>query len=349
MARERARVALARRAGRYASVRAALEHLAEQVDLSAVRRVVVKPNFVSTENPLAATHVDGVRAVLEFVRARYDGPVVVAEGAALAPTRQGFRRFGYEALREAYDVELVDLNADDTLPVRVYDRRRRPMTLALARTVAEADYRISIGPPKTHDCVLVTLSIKNMAMGSLVNPRMARQGNGSTHLVHRVSGLVPGWIWHSPLAEWAKRTFLGRLGGSSKMCMHQGWPALNLNLALVAPRVWPHLAVVDGWRGMEGEGPAAGDPVDWRLAVAGTDALAVDVLTTSLMGFDPQQVGYLQYCRRMGLGCGTLDQIEAIGDLTPEQARHPFRPHLTFERQLRWQMAGAERYLAPSN
>jgi uncharacterized protein (DUF362 family) len=343
-------VALARRDDRRATVGAALEGVADHVDLSGARRVLVKPNFVSTDNALAATHVDAVRAVLEFVRARYDGPLVVAEGAALSPTGRGFRHFGYEALRQDYDVALVDLNADETRPVQVYNRRLRPMTLALARTVVEADYRISVGPPKTHDGVLVTLSIKNMVMGSLVNPSAVRSRDETASLLHRLSRLLmPGWVWHSPLAEWAKRTIVGRMGGSNKMCMHQGWPALNLNLALVAPHVWPHLAVIDGWRGMEGEGPAAGEPVEWRLAVAGTDALAVDVLTASLMGFDPRQVGYLDYCGRMGLGTGTLDQIEGCGDLAPEQARRPFRPHPTWERQLRWQLAGAERYLALSN
>jgi uncharacterized protein (DUF362 family) len=41
------------------------------------------------------------------------------------------------------------------------------MKLRYARQIVESDYRIAIGPAKTHDCVGVTLSIKNMAMGAL--------------------------------------------------------------------------------------------------------------------------------------------------------------------------------------
>jgi uncharacterized protein (DUF362 family) len=44
--------------------------------------------------------------------------------------------------------------------------------------------------------------------------------------------------------------------------MHQGIPVINLNLAVVAPHVWPYLAVVDGWRGMEGDGSSAGEAVE---------------------------------------------------------------------------------------
>ena len=140
---------------------------------------------------------------------------------------------------------------------------------------------------------------------------------------------------------------LGRQGGSSKLAMHQGFAAMNLNLALVARHVWPHLAVVDGWQGMEGEGPGAGDPVDWRVTLASTDPLAVDVLAAHLMGFDPAEVGYLHYCGCLGLGVGTLGEIDVVGDGPSEAVRRRFEPHLTIQRQLRWHLEGVERYLEP--
>jgi uncharacterized protein (DUF362 family) len=343
-------VALARGGSRRESIAAALEVISERVDLETARRVLIKPNFVSTSDQAASTHVDAVRAVLDFARARYDGPIIVAEGAALSPTFDGFRNFDYESLVDGYaagaGVELVDLNADETVPVQIYDRRLRPLTVRLARTAVEPGvFRISVGPPKTHDCVIVTLAIKNMVMGALVNPKAMQGSGGMPGGTRRIAGLIPKSVWRSQLAEWAKGTLLGRLGGSSKMAMHQGFPAINLNLALVAAHVWPHLAVIDGWEGMEGDGPGAGDPVDWRVALAGTDPLAVDALTAHLMGFDPAQVGYMQYCAEMGLGIGTLDQIDVVGNVAPEQVRHSFKPHPTYQRQLRWRLEGAERYI----
>jgi len=341
-----AKVALVWGENRRKNITAALEGIADQVRLDTVSRVLVKPNFVSVNRQLAATHVDAIRAVLDFVRARYDGPIVVAEGAAMSPTWEGFRNYNYESLVEEYGVKLVDLNVDDTVPARIYDHHLRPLTVYLARTVVETDYRISVGLPKTHDTVIVTLSIKNMVMGSLVNPQAVRHSGGTPGLAQRLARLAPKWMWQSGLAEWAKGTFLGRPGGSSKMAMHQGFPVINLNLALVAHHVWPHLAVVDGWQGMEGDGPGNGDPVDWRVALVGTDPLAVDVLTTHLMGFDPERVGYLHYCRRLGLGVGEMGQIEVVGNVLPEDVRRSFAPSPTHERQLAWHLDGVERYLS---
>jgi len=340
-------VALTRRETRRETVAAALERIANQIDLSAVRRVLVKPNFVTPDTPLAATHVDAVRAVLDFVRQRYDGPIVVAEGTALAPTWDAFRNYGYEPLVDEYRVTLRDLNVDETVEVAVYDRRLRPMRLRMARTVAEADFRISVCPPKTHDTVIVTLSIKNLVMGALVNPHASRGGAAgpARGVLTRLARLVPNRLRRSPVAERAKSTLFGGSSGSQKMAMHQGIPVINLNLALVAQVAWPHLAVVDGWEGMEGEGPGQGDPVPWRVALAGSDPLAVDALTAHLMGFDPQGVGYLHYCHLLGLGTADLSRVQVVGDLDPETAARPFRPHPTIDAQRRWHLLDAEQYL----
>jgi uncharacterized protein (DUF362 family) len=343
-----AAVGLTRRADRRETVAAALTTMADQVDLSQAQRVVVKPNFVTPYRQLAATHVDGVRAVLDFVRRRFDGPVVIAEGSATSPTWDGYRNYGYQALVDEYRVELRDLNADETVEITVYDGRMRPMRLRLARTVAEGDFRISICPPKTHDTVIVTLSIKNVVMGALVNPHANQDGNGKGSVLRaaqRLGRLLPDWAGRHRLAEWVKGNVLGRPGGSQKMAMHQGVPVININLALVAPVVWPHLSVIDGWVGMEGRGPNEGTPVNWGVALAGTDPLAVDSVTAHLMGFEPQGVGYLHYCQELDLGIADLSEIEVVGDLRPAEVARSFEPHPTIEQQRRWHLAGAERYL----
>lgn len=350
---DRSRVALVRGGSRHGNVAAALEAISGQVSLEGVRCVLIKPNFVSTTDQIASTHVDAVRAVVEFVRARYDGPIVVGEGAALSPTWDGFRNFGYESLVDEYaadaGMELVDLNTDDVVPVQILNRRFRPKTVRLACTAAEDGvYRISLGIPKTHDCVIVTLAIKNMVMGVLVNPRAIHHSGGTPGLARWAGHLMPKWLRQSVLTEWAKGALLGGSNGSSKMAMHQGLRAMNVDLALVAARVWPHLAVLDGWEGMEGDGPGAGDPVDWRVALASTDSLAADVLTAHLMGFDPTRVGYLQYCQQMGLGVGALDQIDVVGNIAPEEVQRSFKPHPTYQRQLQWHLEGAEGYLQPA-
>ena len=336
---------------RYANVRQALAGISGELDLTGKQRVLIKPNFVVTDKPLAATHVDAVRAVLDFIREHYDGPVTIAEGPSVEPAAEGFRLRGYEPLIESHGVTLADLNHDEAVPVDVYDWKLRPLRLHLARSVVESDFRISVGPPKTHDIVIVTLSLKNMIMGSLISrfTHAAHSGSDSRLSIGAISKvlwrLVPLWVRHLPPAEWLTFRAMSTLEPSDKMKMHQSYPVINLNLALIAPLVKPHLSVIDGCEAMEGNGPSEGDPVPWRIALASTDALAADVVTATLMGFDPEEVGYLHYCKSMGLGAGDLDQIQIVGNATMADCARQFRPHDTVHRQRRWHLPRAEQYL----
>jgi uncharacterized protein (DUF362 family) len=341
-----AQIAITQGEDRRDNISRALQLIGPQVDLTRCQHIVIKPNLVSTVRQLAATHVDALRAVLDFIRQRYDGAVSIAEGAALAPTMQGYERFGYYDLAKPYNVQFIDLNACETVTARIYDRRLRPCNVRLARPVVDSDFRISVGPPKTHNAVIVTLSIKNMVMGTLVNPSLARSSSRSTESIIHPTSRMPGQREpRIPQVMQLARMALPGNDHSDKMAMHQGFPMTNLNMALLAPRVLPHLAVIDGFQGMDGSGPNNGDAVDWHIALAGLDAVAVDHLTAHLMGFDPSRIGYLVYCRRMGLGAGDLSQIEILGGLDPEAVRRVFRPHPDTQRQQDWHLPEAERLL----
>ena len=78
-----------------------------------------------------------------------------------------------------------------------------------------------------------------------------------------------------------------------------------MNLALTANRMRPYwgATIIDGFEGMEGEGPLRGTPVASRVALASTDLVAADRIGVELMGIDPAWMGYLRYCADAGLGC----------------------------------------------
>jgi uncharacterized protein (DUF362 family) len=101
----------------------------------------------------------------------------------------------------------------------------------------------------------------------------------------------------------------------------------------------PHLCVLDGFAAMEGNGPVSGNKVDWGVAIAGTDGVAVDTVAAHLMGFDPKSIGYLSFCGQDGLGEGNIDTIRIIGSPL-EECRYPFRPHQSYEAQLSWRKEG---------
>jgi uncharacterized protein (DUF362 family) len=79
-----------------------------------------------------------------------------------------------------------------------------------------------------------------------------------------------------------------------------GWPKNVLHRAGIVgsildinAAVKPHLAIVDGVIGMEGDGPIMGTPKHSGVLVIGTNFPAVDATTARLMGIDPGRVPYL--------------------------------------------------------
>jgi uncharacterized protein (DUF362 family) len=283
---------------RHENVKRALELIEPELEsaLEGKKSILIKPNFVSTKRQAAASHVDAARAVLDVVRGMSKADITIAEGAAQIPTSQGFTNFGFERLAKEYGANLVDLNTDRYVEIDLYDRNLKPLTFRISKTVLDSDFRVSLALPKTHDTVVVTLAIKNLAVGSLLKDA----------------------------------------NGDEMMKLHQGTRSINMSIAKLAEAAPASLAVLDGWEGMEGEGPELGEPVRLGWAMAGLDALAVDTLATHLMGFGPALIGYLVMCRERGLGEGDLRRIDVRGVKDYRTLRKDLKRHPTYEKQLDW-------------
>jgi uncharacterized protein (DUF362 family) len=319
-------LALYHSATRAETVRQAAEAVLDALDWQTRQSVLIKPNLVCTGHPLAITHRDALTAVLESVRKRYAGPLTIAEGSAVEPTHELFRMEGYTELAARYQAHLLDLNTAPGISATIYDQKAQPLRVRLARAIVESDCRISLAPPKTHDYVIVTLSLKNMIMSSLARkytkPSLILR---ALNRVRRALGLS-AWCWDND--KWA---------------VHQGFHMMNVNLAVLARHVWPHISVIDGFVGMEGDGPVNGTPVPWGIVLAGTDPLAVDALAAHLMGYSIGEVGCLSYCHEMGLGQADWQQINVRGNITPEEARRQFAPPPSYAQQRQWQHPQAAR------
>ena len=295
------KVALTRSGNRSKNIDLSLRLIEDKIDLEGKKNLLINVNFTSISNQLAATHVDAMRPLLQFLRERYDGKIIVGESAS-GSASTGYERFGYLNLVKEFGVELIDFNQGDWELVELYDSALHPMKLHFSRQVIDSDYRIAIGPAKTHNTVVVTLSIKNLAMGSLSN----------TH------------------------------GDKGKM--HQGYPVHNLDLYLLAAAYPPHLSIIDGFIGMEGNGPVSGDPVEWGVVVTSCDPVAADCLAAQLMGFEVSDIGYLWYCQRKGLGISDMRDMDILGT-NPKDCYHKFQPHSTYEEQKHWRDGGISKIL----
>jgi len=98
---------------------------------------------------------------------------------------------------------------------------------------------------------------------------------------------------------------------------------LNQAVAELNAVLKPHLIVVDGLIALEGDGPIAGTPVGLNLLMGGTDAVAVDMVASRIMGIDPAEVPPLFIARKMGYGIVEEREIKILGR-SIEEVRRPF-------------------------
>jgi uncharacterized protein (DUF362 family) len=303
----RAKVALVEGGDRRKNITAALESIDDQIRAGLARKkyVVIKPNNVSDDNQLASTHADALRGILDYLEPRFRGPVVIAE-AAPGDTLEGFENFKYPQLaaeRRAQQVSLVDLNREgkyQTGTLVDYDLHIVPVRLA-ARLLDPDAYVISSAMLKTHNTVVATLSVKNMVLGS---PLHSAPGDDR---------------WND------KRKF------------HVGVRQTHLNMVMTAQKLRPNwgLAVIDGFEGMEGNGPGSGTAVPSHLAIASTDFIAADRVGIEAMGINSAWVGYLSYCGQAGLGQFDLSKIEIAGASLASVGKR-YKLHEDIEKELQW-------------
>ena len=64
----------------------------------------------------------------------------------------------------------------------------------------------------------------------------------------------------------------------------------------------PALTVIDGFVGMEGQGPIDGTPIQMNLIIAGTDPVATDATAARVMGFNPYEIKHIRKAYEKGLG-----------------------------------------------
>jgi len=286
-----ARVSLVKGDDRYKNIIQSLKAFEADI-LSAIgnKTVLLKPNVVLADNPLAVTHVDAVRAILDFLIPHIKKPIIVGEGGHHL-TFDGYKNAGYLELEKSYDIKLVDLNRDKFEYRYVFGVEHNPLPVRISSTCLDPNvFIISAAQMKTHNYVLVTLSLKNVLLGC---PLKDEKSN-------------------------------------DKALLHTGATAVNdichFNMFHVAQDVFPDLAVIDGFEAMEGNGPAWGTPLKARLALASLDAVAADTVATKIMGFDPKRVLYLASMNEAGMGQGDLDKISVVG--TPlDQCLYKFKAH----------------------
>jgi uncharacterized protein (DUF362 family) len=188
--------------------------------------VLLKPNTVAVKNQLGSTHADALRGMLDYLSERHRGPVVIADSSKDC-TWDAYENFQYNRVLTEYrplKVSFVDLNEDPRpLVDEIVDRDLHLTQVRLASRLFDPDaFILGCAIPKAHDNVVASLSVKNMVMAAPLHN--ARNETAK---------------WHD------------------KARYHQGYRQIQMNIALTAKRMRRYwgATVIDGFEGMEGEGP----------------------------------------------------------------------------------------------
>jgi uncharacterized protein (DUF362 family) len=222
-----------------------------------------------------------------------------------------WRGTGYPEVRERTGAKL----RSPTLDTCVTQTVPRPLCYAKIKVsklaVAPNTVLFNVPKMKTHNLGITTLCLKNLM--------------GVVHVLDRhFCGQAMSEIPEAQAFKGEpKRTWMDRP-------LHEAWQAgLARRLIDLAQVVQPRLNVVEGVVAREGTGFNRGRNRALGLCVAGVNRVAVDSVTSALMGFDPQALVYLRMAAEAGLGTNDLAALRIYqvedGALVPCEDLDAFR------------------------
>lgn len=325
------RVAIGAERGRKGNIRKVLELFEEELRRKVKGRILLKPNLTGITKGPSNTALETIETVVEFFHSFEDVEEIhVGDGSGGAffagiSTWDVIREMGYFELFKYPKVKLANLDEfPHPVEVPVYTIRGRDRIRIAA---LDYDFIVSIAIPKTHDYVIFTGGLKNM-MGA-IRPEDRLKVHGLSvedfKLLHESNKLpeefekvmrtiIPG--------EWGERiSWKDKVYLLSIRLIHE-------NLAGFLKVIRPDFVVIDGYMGMEGEGPIRGEVVIHDFAIASFDGLAADALSAELMGVNPRDVGYLLLLEREGIGSMSGELAgDPIGHLKKKYRMHPKFPY----------------------
>ncbi len=271
-------------------------------------RIMLKPNLVSPV-PNATTNREVISALARLMKSAHK-EVSIGEGSAAAGgfnadakgvyrTRNSellsrmqtyvFDQLGYSELGKQLGIPLINLHCGEMAKVKVPGGFVFD-EVTLHRSLTEIDLLCSVPVMKTHQLAQVTLGMKNLV------------------------GAFPGTEYCSVRA-----------------CMHDTASKVEPSgtAAAVVDMVRANklgLVVVDASTAMEGLGPTNGKPVKMDLIIAGTNPLATDMVSASLMGFNPEEIPTFTWANKAAMTPSRLDEIEVRGEKLDDARRKFLRP-----------------------
>lgn len=157
-------VALVRGIVRYDNIFSSLELVQDDFKdkISNSRHILIKPDLLHINgcNDSELSNADAVKAILDFVEEFTNKRITLAEGSF--SDEDVFHRHGYHELLKDYSVKFVNLNYDDSVPIKV-----GKTTINVSKTLLKSDFRISAPVLKRDKKALLMGAIPNIVIGGI--------------------------------------------------------------------------------------------------------------------------------------------------------------------------------------
>jgi len=350
-------VSLVKGQGRKENIKKALNLIKDDLaPFKKAKNVLIKPNFTSAYNPTASTAAEAVEVILEFFE-KFDPhfrekKIVIAESSGEAFLRgltldELFSRFGFNQIFARYPaIEKWDFRKKTRFFWVEIKTLSGTAKVRIPKEIFDFDYKISVAIPKTHDTVIATLGIKNFLMG-IINPEDKSLMHGLTDYKfgvrreNKMFSLTKLASFLSKRVSWQLIYLFNNFAPAKLKDLATGFKAddyiksaacLNWNLSAIGAKILPDLVVLDGYKGMEKDGPVYGRGRKLGIAIASADPIAADGLGAKVMGFDPEKIGYLRLIARQGRGKLTTNNL--VGERIKDVAVS-FCPHRHYPFQLK--------------
>ena len=294
--------------------------------------IVIKPNFLSANTLLASITPETLEIVLKFFREKFpQNDIYIAEGSHVSA--EFFEKYNLEKLVKKYNANLFSIDCDEKEwhNIEFDDLVGKKCTARISNLYYNADYIVSLTVPKTHANIGVSLSMKNLV--GILHPEDRPK-------FHGLSDNVP-----QNIKDKYKRRAYDRddkigyylmklrnclpITSSSKKYIKLGGQIVRKNLYNLYSNIQPNLCIIDGFDGMEGNGPWHGENAHLKTVIIGDNCVSTDIVACKIMEQPLEDIGYTNYIEN-------LDEYEksteVLGDTIDKVKKrfksHKFEPYL---------------------
>ena len=259
------------------------------------KKLFIKINAIDSKYPLACTHLDALDAVLSVFYNKFDSTFVGDNTFVFSEHKGGI----YNKLLKKYPkITLTDLTGFGSEKI-YFKKTDGTKTIGKFSLLPKKAYTISLALPKTHDTFVYTGCLKNM-FGCVIKNR------GGMHALNHV-----------------ERLFFHKLVRTNEIKYE--------NLINVINNIKPDLCILDGFQGMENEGPIIGTSIRMEFAMCSLDGISLDKLASKICGLD-----YVPYLSAFPNNPKIKIVKQGFEDLKEISKR--FKPHYLTNYQIRTSM-----------